>query len=322
MNSQRTDLFGENDPEKVYRVLTFADEIKPNPPHSHWAYLGIVSVAHENCNAAFERLWTDRQFVGYEFELGWSDIKPTGKKAKPSPKEELAVRWLDRLVNEHDFWRFSILGIDTERLNMSMFGDKRGDQIANAYRRFYRANLKNHVGQLHHEHEGVEIVKTYHDKEGRLEIDDWFSWHPQQVVAERSTVMFREGAVTYVDSCHKKEPTHKKASHFIQLCDVLIGATRYLFEDYAPNDARDRVVQHIHPLVTRLNSSNHFLNKNSRYKHVGRASMAFFPSRPLTESELTDPFARSRSTFFRDRQMLQQIRSSGQQGLSFNDEPE
>lgn len=310
----RRNLFGEDIAPKIASVVTFADEIKPSQ-QSAWAYIGIVSVPLSSLKDALARLQSDRDEVGHQFEIGWSDIAKPGKNALPGRREQLATKWLTRLVNEHDVWKFSVLGIDTSKLVMTRFGESKGDQIANSYRRFYRANLKLHVGHLHKHHEGVEIVKTYHDEEGRLENDDWFSWHPQAIVSAQETVVFKEPGVTFVNSCHEKEGKHKNASHFIQLCDLLLGATRYAFEDVGTNTARDRAAKPIIPLLERLNCSKRFRNPNSSFRHVGRCSLGFFPSRELEEHELDNEFARGQSTFFRDREMLQQKRFAKQERL-------
>jgi hypothetical protein len=315
MSEHRKNLFGEQVIPKIANVVTFADEIKPSH-ESTWAYHGIVSVSKEHLAEALNRLQADRDEIGHQFEIGWKLLEKPGKNASPGKKEQLATKWLSRLVQEDDVWRFSVLGIDTSKMVMTRFGVGKGDQIANAYRRFYRANLKHHVGQLHRSHEGVNVIKTYHDEEGRLEADDWFSHHPQRVLqAEKETVCFLDSSVTFVNSCHRKETKHPKASHFVQLCDLLLGATRYVFEDVGSHLARDRVANQITPLLERLNSSQDYKNVNSKYKHVGRASLGFFPSHKLSEESLDDEFARGQSSFFRDRAMLQHRRVTGQESL-------
>jgi hypothetical protein len=264
---------------------------------------------------ALLRLQADRDARGHQHEIGWADITKPGKNAKPGGKERLATLWLRRLVWEHDLWRFSVLGVDTSRLSMERFGERKGDQLANAYRRFYRSNLKLHVTTLHRGFDAVEIAKAYHDEEGRLEADDWFSWHPHAVIGSRDTVTFRDPSVCFVNSCHVKEQTHPKASHFVQLCDLLVGSMRYIFEANNRNAARDRVAKELIPLAERLNCSRECRNPNSRYQHHGRATLSFFPSRQLEEGELDNEFLRSGSTFFRDRPLRLSEQISGQESL-------
>lgn len=312
-----TNLLGEAVQDKVAKVVLFGDEIKPCPD-SHWAYLGIVSVPLGKLKEGLTGLQSDRDEVGYQHEIGWSDIKKPGKNSKPTEKERLIVKWLTRVVNEHDVWRFSVIGIDTSKMVMSRFGDKPGEQFTNAYRRFFRANLAHHVSTLHRGQDGVQVVKSYHDEEGNLEADPYFRWYPHKVVGAKATVVVPD-EIQFVNSCHNKEPKHKQACHFVQLCDVILGATRYVFEDYFPNEARDRAVKPLVPLFDRL-SSGKSGNVQSSYKHVGRIHLSFFPSKALEEHQLDDDFARAQSSFFQRRPMMQVIRTSGQMALVSVDE--
>lgn len=294
------------------RVVTFADEIKPSG-ESPWAYLGVVSVPVGELGQALGRLLEDRDTAGYPSEIGWGDIRGSGKRI--GEKERLATSWLRRVAKEHELWRFSVMGIDTGKLRLSYFGEGKGEQLKNAYRRFYRSNLKLHVSAVHRGFDEVHVVKTYHDQEGRLERDEWFSWHPNAVVGTRKTVRFIEDEVCFVNSCHEKEEKHPKASHFVQLCDLLIGATRYAFEGVGRNDARDRAAAPLVPLLERLNCSKRCANVNSSYRYVGRATLTFFPKIELKEEEMDDTFARGRSGFFRDRRMAHVEKVQGQSAL-------
>lgn len=283
--------------KRTTRVVTFADEIKPSD-ESPWAYITVLSVPWEEVNEALARLNLDRVEVNYDYELKWQGMRSRRLHAKPGAKEKLARAWLTRLVNEHDLWRFSITGIDTSRLVMSTFGEGKGEQITNSYRRFYRSTLKRHVSTLHHLSDEVIIERCFHDEEGRLEADAWFATHPIAVVGARDTVTFKEDQIRFVASCHKKEQKSPKASHFIQLVDVLGGASRYVLEAVGRNHARDYIVQPFTPLLERINDPKRVRNVKSSYRHVGRASISYFPSRELTEDDLEDEFLRAQSSFY------------------------
>jgi len=201
-------------------------------------------------------------------------------------------------------------------LVLEAFGQGIGNQRANLYRRFYRANLSHHIASLSRANDEVEVLKTYHDKEGRLECDEWFKFHPNHRIAqERANVKFVCQEVTFVDSDHSREQTHCKASHFIQLCDVLAGATRYAIEAHNPSEARDKAIKPFLPLLERINDPKKCSNINSRYKHVGRANVSYFPSRRLEPDELENPFLRASSTFFKGRPLILQSRQGGQAEL-------
>lgn len=275
-----------------------------------WAYVAIVSVPADRCKEALDRLLQDRAKHDHPKspcgEIGWSDL------AKMGARSNIARDWLHRVTNEHDLWRFSILGIDTSQLVMTAFGEGLGHQRFNVYKRFYRSCLAYHVASLSRRHDSVEVVRCYHDTEGRLEQDDWFKWHAQaRITNEKANVNFGCREVTFVHSDHRREQKNPLASHFIQLCDVLAGASRYLLEGHSPTEARDFACQPFVPLLQRINCPKDSRNVNSSYKHVGRASISYFPSRPLDEHELDDPFARGLSTFYKGRKLMFLERDQG-----------
>lgn len=270
---------------------------------------------HDRCKEALERLLRDRKEHDHpkspSGDIGWSDLSNMGAKA------EIARAWLNRVANEHDLWRFTILGIDTSKLVMSAFGDRLHDQRLNIYKRFYRSCLAFHVSSLSRRYDSVEVAKCYHDTEGRLEQDDWFSWHaPARITNEKANVNFRCQEVTFVHSDHRREQANPSASHFIQLCDVLAGASRYVLEAHSCNEARDYACAPYTPLMERINCPKRCLNVNSSYKHVGRASVSYFPSRQLEEHELDDPFQRGLSSFYQGRPLA--LLQREQPGLGFD----
>lgn len=303
-----------NQSRKVVKIATFADEIKPSAD-SNWAYITVLSVPWDQVNVAYARIRDDRRTSNYDHELKWRGISERGLKSKHSPKEELARAWLSRIVHEHDLWRFSIVGIDTAMLSMNAFGELKGKQLVNSYRRFYRSNLKRHVSLSHRGADLVRIERCFHDQEGRLEIDPWFSRHPIAVINRKETVEFAEHSIRFVNSCHNKEQALPKASHFIQMADILGAASRYVLEAVGRNHARDYIVEPLIPLLERINDPKQSGNINSRYKHVGRASISYFPSRALEDHELEDDILRAQSTFFNGRPLKLLQERAGQTGL-------
>ncbi len=255
----------------------------------------------------------DREEFGLHTEIGWTDIKTAG-----SARAKLASAWLGRLVNEHDLWRFTVLGIDTEQLVKSAFGEGKGNQLTNIHKRFYRSCLAYHIASLSRQNDSVRVHRCYHDREGKLEMDEWFRWHAQHRISiEKANVSFGCSEVIFVDSDHKKEAACSQASHFIQLCDILLGATMYGLEAHNPRPGRDLAFESFRPLLERINCPKQSRNINSSYKHVGRASVSYFPERPLTEEELNDPFLRAQSTFYKGRRLKLLEERAGQEGMDF-----
>lgn len=307
VKGQDKDLFG-GDARSVSRIITFADEIKPEADKP-WAYVAIVSVPVNRCKEALNRLLTDKA----EYDNGETPMGEIGWKHVRNPdKCQIARKWLHRVATEHDLWRFTVLGIDTSKLVMNAFGEGLGYQRYNVYKRFYRSCLAYHVSSLSRQHDSVEVVRCYHDTEGRLEQDEWFKWHAQaRITNEKANVNFGCREVTFVHSDHRREEKNPSASHFIQLCDVLAGASRYVLELHNRSANRDIACQPLVPLLERINCPERSLITNSSYRHVGRASISYFPSRPLEEHELEDPFARGLSTFYKGRKLMFLERDQG-----------
>lgn len=295
---QERDLFGNPIKDRTRRIVLFADEIKPGE-HSPWVYGCILCVAEDKLRDALGRLMADRDSCGYHQEIGWKDVR--GDNLRPGAKEALATRWLTRVVTEPDVWRFAVFGVDTSKIRTEMFGTTPGEQIKNSYRRFFRATLKYMVRLSNADVQKVHIVKAYHDQEGNLESDGWFSWHALHSVGQQTDVVVECREVCFVNSCHAKELRHSKASHFIQLSDIIVGATRYIFEDVGSGRNRDRAAAPLIPLIERLTCPKRSHNRNSRYQHVGRVNVSFFPRTSVSARDWEDPIARAKSCFYSNR---------------------
>lgn len=286
------------------RVLVFVDEIKHSEASS-WAYVGLVSIPQSRIGGALDRLLAERNRVGYHRELHYSDLKRRGEKV------ELAKAWLNLLMEDPQTWHFGIVGFDMSRLCLSAFGERNGEQFANSYRRFLRSALAFHLKTAHCRKGPAEVVAIYHDRNGQLEADPYFDWHAIRWLGVREDKLsFRRDRIIFVDSNHLAAEGHPKASHFIQLVDVLLGATRHVIERPTSNRGKDEVAQHFLPLVERLNHRQDWCNPNGRYRHYPRCQLSYFPRRQLTPADLHDLAARVSSGFYRGRVLrLTQMRS-------------
>jgi hypothetical protein len=118
--------------------------------------------------------------------------------------------------------------------------------------------------------------------------------------------------VVFVASDPNKEADYPKASHYIQVCDALVGAVRRCHEAVSECPGRLAVAETLLPLVERINCSRRCRNKKSRYGHVGRCSLSFFPSHGMSMEELLDPDHLRVSRFYRDRPLVMAAKQSRQ----------
>jgi hypothetical protein len=297
-------------------VTVFVDEVKPTPDVP-WAYLVAVSLPTAKLERELGALGHARTRIGYERELKFSAITTKGEKSR------LGEAWIERVVDAADAWHFGVVGMDMSALAKGAFGSCRGDQIANVHRRFLRSVLSYHLQYAHLCHTTVVVDSVYHDNEGRLEADPWFSWHAiDKISSTVEGIAFAQQELQFVDSDHNKEKRYPAASHFIQVADLIVGATRYAFDIARPHrrPGASDVVRKLLPVLERINDNARRQNINSSYRHVHRCHLGFFPSKALSLDELEDPCERALSRFYVGRQLKFAQSISGQLALPFGAE--
>ena len=293
---------------KPIEVVLFVDEIKPDATKSPWCYLGLVSVPMSNWDYLYRKLKASRDSTGFQREIKFHKIKRARNE-----RSRCVYSWLPLLIEKDHGVRWSVVGINTSMLQLERFGDFKSEQQVSLQRRFLRATVRHHLKTCYRtQGKQVHVVRFFHDTEGRLEADPYFQWHAiNWLQTHEQGISFAEANIRFIHSDHEKETKFKRASHAVQLCDVLIGAIQHAHLDtqliHHPNwdvtkrkfPERDRLAELFHPLLAPMLDPKKAQNVNSRYGYVGRCNLAFFPSRALSAAEFEDPFTRAQSTFYR-----------------------
>jgi hypothetical protein len=81
----------------------------------------------------------------------------------------------------------------------------------------------------------------------------------------------------FLDSDHEVSQSYRD-SNFVQLIDVLLGATRDCLDATTIKRHRIRVAEHWLPLMERLTDDARRRNRRSSYGYVGRCNVSFFPA--------------------------------------------
>jgi hypothetical protein len=243
-----------------------------------------------------------RQELGCDSEMHFNKLRGHGGKAA------LAQKWLSyALYGQHVFY-WHVLGINTDRLDWDAFGTTKSEQKTAIYTRFVRTALA--YSLKHCFGEPVEVTRMYHDN-GPLEHHPYFDWHSLwRVQQEHPGIKVRTTAVTFVDSDHRKEPDWPDASNFVQLTDLILGSVRLCLDATSQKPEVSRLANAMAPLLDRIMDPKKRYNPNSRYRHVGRCSVSFFPTEKAIS--LSDPVAAARSGFYGRRRILH---SDGQASL-------
>jgi hypothetical protein len=273
-------------------------------------YIGILAIPEHKWSDALGDLEADRlpdpkcNYPGYDGEIHCASL--TRRQ-----KAELAKRWLNTVLWDREKrFHFYVLGLSLDRLQPAAFGGAGRHQ--RVYNRFFRSAVAYTLRSYFAGNQSVAVASIFHDQT-HMENDPLFDWHTiWRLDEEYPDVTFADSRIRFIDSDHRKEKAAPAHSHFIQLIDLILGATRQCLDCTSEKQYMTEAAKTIMPLVERLTDNETRSNPNSRYQHFKRCSIAFFPSAKLTLDQLADPWERVSSTFFYQRPLSLRDRLSGQ----------
>lgn len=303
-------------------IRLYCDEIKPyrNAVGEQWMYMGLLALPDEKYRAALACLNEARDQIGYDREVHFRKLNNYSYAPTYGEKTLLAKKWVESVMWDREkIFHFHLLGLHLDNLQQRAFGESGREQKRNTYNRFFRSALAYSI-KAFFGRRNVVISNIFHDNSNELEQDEWFDWHAiWRLDAAEKDLTFQTKKVEFINSDHHKEPEFSNDSHFIQLCDVLMGAFTQVLDARNTKDGCTEVGKCILPLAERLVDERRVRNPNSRYCYFKRVSLSFFPSRKLTLQELSQrslqPTLRKRSGFYIARRLLMAERESGQRSL-------
>ncbi len=226
------------------KLEIYSDEInrvKVSIDNSVWMYIGALFVPIEfkdYCLTTLNNLrcvrhgdWTDEESE-CPHQCGFHDRNNTEIHYKDMHRSnarlQIAKNWITQFMIRESCQKhrklvyLNILGLNLSNMNLELFGDDT-DRDTTIYNRFYRSVLKGGIGYFFKSYERVTVHKIYHDK-GSQESHELFPWHSiYRIGLESGNVSIEEDKIEFIDSDHRK--SGMKESHFIQLIDLLLGAT-------------------------------------------------------------------------------------------------
>jgi hypothetical protein len=293
------------------RVLLYADEIKPftNRLGEQWMYIALLAIRENHFENALDTLNTYRERARYDGEVHF-------QRMRSRQKADLGKLWLKEVMHDRQKrFHFYVLGLRLDYLQRHAFGSSSDKQLSAIYNRFFRSTVAYLLSSYFGRDRKIVVSSVFHD-ETEMKYDRLFDWHTIWRVGKTyENVVFDNPQIEFIHSDHREESNYADHSHFIQLIDLILGATKQCLDMTSNNPYKIEVAAEFFPLIERLCNEVSRRNKKSRYAHVNRCTVSFFPRNHLTVSELEKPWLRARSGFFCNRRMLLRSHLTGQRGL-------
>ena len=289
----------------------YSDEInrvKLSTDGSVWMYIGALFVPIEFKDSCLETLnnlrcvkygqWTDEESE-CPHQCGFHEKNNTEIHYKDmhrsSARLQIAKNWITQFMIRESCQKhrklvyLNILGLNLSNMNLELFGADT-DRDTTIYNRFYRSVLKGGIGYFFKGYGRVTVHKIYHDK-GSQESHELFPWHSiYKIGLESEKVKMEENEIEFIDSDHRK--SGKKESHFIQLIDLLLGATYSCLHN--PSEKREKkevgfaFKPSLKTILDRKKSQNGDYMEGSYYRsnYYRTQQISFFPRRRMEPDEV------------------------------------
>jgi hypothetical protein len=304
-------LFGEGIEDKHRKnkeeilVNLYCDEIKEKEcpiTKNKWYYFGILILPVSIEESLYQELLKARFRV--------DDVNKIDKNSPYYSKnnrvvhfEELdadtyhiAKRWYDYLRSSGDIY-FTILGVNQSKLDPTVFSKK--DLFAKIYNRFFRTGVIYSLKKYFYDKK-ISIKYIFHE-EGDQQYHEFFPWHIfYKIKTEYSDIDCLNDEVCFLNKAHKDN----NRGNFIQLIDVILGATINSFHNSTNNEHKVMLTSDFAGLTSRLIKSPD--NPNSRYckNYHKRMSISFFPEKNIDPSDDYYEYKKRLNQFYKNRDMV------------------
>lgn len=284
-------------------INLFCDEIKEVELETHtgenqkWYYIGLLIIPIVQKESVLNKLLNLRCLQDKDEEYKWpgrdsceiscgyhkaNNTEIHYKDATDFATSEIAKNWIDFIVNQNrENIYFYILGLNLTRLDYSYFGKENvHDRVFRIYNRFFRTALQKSVKSYFSDANKIIIPEIFHDRSDALETHDYFPWHPiNKLDGEDEKLDFECNRITFLDSDHRN--SNDSHSHFLQLIDLILGVTFNSLHYSSNNEKKVEIADKFEPLLWRL--LNRSDNLDSKYNHVGRLAVDFFPKYDISD---------------------------------------
>lgn len=223
---------------------------------STWMYLGAIFVPLTEKESCLKKLYDSRCLHHGEWSLSketcshpcrFHDKNNTEIHYKELHRSDarykIAREWISFINNSackkgKKQIYFNILGLNLTNMDLNQFG-KGSDRDLTIYNRFYRTLLLGGLNYFFKNYEKIHISNIYHDI-GSQQFHALFSWHPIWKIGLKSDkIDINPEYIEFIDSDHRK--SLKRESQFIQLIDLILGATHACLDDASKHLKKQKI---------------------------------------------------------------------------------
>ncbi|MDD4750005.1 MAG: hypothetical protein PHD26_08845, partial [Methanosarcinaceae archaeon] len=248
----------------------YSDEILSNLDYfdnTKWMYLGVLFIPKDYKEDVLNNLKDLRCIKNHHWN-GLESYCPNRCKfhkdnnteihfkeiGKSNARYKIAKNWI-HFINKKACRKYkkmiylNILGINLSNINYKEFGSG-GKTELNIYNRFYRTVLKSGLNYFFKGYTNIIVNSIFHDR-GSQEYHEYFPWHPiQQTEFEINRVSINCKEIKFIDSDHRKSKSDE--SQFIQLIDLILGATFSIIHNSSNNSRKKEVCELFKPTLHKL----------------------------------------------------------------------
>lgn len=273
-------MFGE--PTSPTELVAYVDDrpARVNERGERWAYCGVLLLPTSHLKETFNLLENVRTDHTRSPTSGAPrPVEFTELTTLDDPRTGVAREWLRHVaLDDEDRFHLAMIGINHDNLDRTVLTGNGSSGSSSQYHRFFLTALAREIQACFDETESLHIKKAFRDAsrpaEGRV-----FPWRTVWPRLERFPSLEEVPDELLDLSPRPDRPDgHRVHSVFLQLLDVLLGATRQCLDD--PNDRRGS----IHAasgawldLLGRLSGPGDLQHPDSPYRHLNRLSLSFFP---------------------------------------------
>lgn len=273
--------------------------------NTNWMYLGALFVPTCYKTEVLKNLNDLRCITNHKWNISESDCPESCKYHKENNTEihfkeihrssaryMIAKNWISFFDKEacqkhRKMLYCNILGINLSNISYCEFGS--GKTELNIYNRFYRTLLMGGLNYFFKDYSNIVINSISHDR-GSQEYHEFFPWHLiQQTESKIDRLSIDCDEIKFIDSDHRNSKSDE--SQFIQLIDLILGATFSTIHNSSSNPRKRAVCELFKPVLHKLldrekNTTGQMIGDYYKSNYYRTYQISFFPKNKMTAEEV------------------------------------